>query len=417
MNNKYITISQLNRYIKYKLDSDENLNEVFLKGEISNFKAHTRGHYYFTLKDDNSRISAIMFASNTKNLKFLPTEGMKVLVTGKVNVYEVAGTYQIYVNDMIEDGVGNLYIAYEQLKEKLEREGLFSPEHKKTIPKIPTNIGIITAPTGAAIRDILSTIKRRFPLANTYLFPALVQGEEAKYSIVKQIERARDYDLDVLIIGRGGGSIEDLWAFNEEIVARAIYNCPIPTISAVGHEVDFTIADFVADLRAPTPTGAAELAVPNINDVQILLNNLKLRSTKVINHTLEIKRQRLSEITERYIIKNPTNLYLAKEQQFDIILERLKTSIKTITLNKRSLLEREISSYVFKEPNKVFDDKKNKYINLLGKLETLSPLKTLKRGYTITKKNDKILTSAKEFKKDDKITIEFNDGNVDAKVV
>ena len=181
--------------------------------------------------------------------------------------------------------------------------------------------------------------------------------------------------------------------------------------------MDFTIADFVADLRAPTPTGAAELAVPNINDVQILLNNLKLRSTKVINHTLQIKRQRLSEITERYIIKNPTNLYLAKEQQFDIIIERLKTSIKTITLNKRSLLEREISSYVFKEPNKVFDDKKNKYINLLGKLETLSPLKTLKRGYTITKKNDKILTSAKEFKKDDKITIEFNDGNVDAKVV
>ncbi len=417
MNNKYITISQLNRYIKYKLDGDENLSEVFLKGEISNFKAHSRGHYYFTLKDDTSRISAIMFASNTKKLKFVPTEGMKVLVTGKVNVYEVAGTYQIYVNDMIEDGVGNLYIAYEQLKEKLEKEGLFSPEHKKQIPKIPTNIGIITAPTGAAIRDILSTIKRRFPIANTYLFPALVQGVDAKYSIVSQIEKAKDYDLDVLIIGRGGGSIEDLWAFNEEIVARAIYDCPIPTISAVGHEVDFTIADFVADLRAPTPTGAAELAVPDIKDVKVLINNLKLRSTKVINHTIELKRQKLSEITDRYIIKNPTNLYFAKEQQFDIILERLKTSIKEITLNKRSLLQQEISSYVFKEPTKILDEKKNKYVNLLGKLETLSPLKTLKRGYSITKKDDKILTSAKDFKKDDDITIEFNDGNVNAKVV
>ncbi len=417
MNNKYITISQLNRYIKYKLDNDENLNEVFLKGEISNFKAHSRGHYYFTLKDENSRISAIMFASNTKKLKFIPTEGMKVLVTGKINVYEVAGSYQIYVNDMLEDGVGNLYIAYEQLKEKLTKEGLFSNEHKKQIPKIPTNIGIITAPTGAAIRDILSTIKRRFPIANTYLFPALVQGEEAKYSIVEQINRAKDYDLDVLIIGRGGGSIEDLWAFNEEIVARAIYDCPIPTISAVGHEVDFTIADFTADLRAPTPTGAAEIAVPNVSDIKVLLNNLKLRSRKVINHTIELKKQQLKEIQDRYIIKNPTNLYFAKEQQFDIILERLKTSIKDIIIDKKNMLQEKTLSYVFKDPVRIIDDKKNKYINILGKLETLSPLKTLKRGYTITRKDDKIITSCKNLKKEDKITVELSDGKINAKVV
>ncbi len=417
MNNKYITITQLNRYIKYKFDNDANLNEVFLKGEISNFKAHSRGHYYFTLKDENSRISAIMFASNTKKLKFFPKEGMKVLVTGKVNVYEVQGSYQIYITDMLEDGVGNLYIAFEQLKEKLEKEGLFSSIHKKPIPKIPQNIGIVTAPTGAAIRDILSTIKRRWPLANTFLFPALVQGEDAKYSIAKQIERAEEYDLDVLIVGRGGGSIEDLWAFNEEIVARAIFDCPIPVISAVGHEVDFTIADFVADLRAPTPTGAAELAVPNKEDVKDVVNNLKIRSHKVIKHTLQINKQKLNEIKNRYIFKNPLNLYLAKEQQFDVALERLKNNIKTLIVSKQQVLGEIKASYVFKDPSKIIDTKINKYTNILGKLETLSPLKTLKRGYTITKKENKIVTSIKDLKKDDLLEIEFDDGSINTKVV
>lgn len=417
MNNKYITITQLNRYIKYKFDNDTNLNEVFLKGEISNFKAHSRGHYYFTLKDENSRISAIMFASSTKKLKFIPKEGMKVLVTGKVNVYEVQGSYQIYINDMLEDGVGNLYIAYEQLKEKLEKEGLFSSVHKKPIPKIPRNIGIVTAPTGAAIRDILSTIKRRWPLANTYLFPALVQGEDAKYSITKQIERAKDYDLDVLIVGRGGGSIEDLWAFNEEIVARAIFDCPIPVISAVGHEVDFTIADFVADLRAPTPTGAAELAVPNKEDMKDVIKSLKIRSHKVIMHTLQINKQKLNEIRNRYIFKNPLNLYLVKEQQFDVALERLKNNINALIISKQKVLGEIKASYVFKDPTKIIDSKINKYTNILGKLETLSPLKTLKRGYTITKKDNKIVTSSKDFKKDDLLEIEFDDGVINTKVV
>ena len=268
MNDKYITVSQLTRYIKYKIDNDVNLNEVFLKGEISNFKAHTRGHYYFTLKDDGSRINAIMFASSAKKLKFMPSDGMKVLVTGKISVFEANGGYQIYVNDMLEDGIGNLYIAYEQLKKKLEAEGLFDQTIKKKIPRIPKRIGVVTAPTGAAIKDIISTIKRRWPIAEVYLFPALVQGEDAKEDIVKQIHNSINYDIDTLIVGRGGGSIEDLWAFNEEIVARAIYECPVPVISAVGHEIDFTIADFVADLRAPTPTGAAEMAVPDINDIK-----------------------------------------------------------------------------------------------------------------------------------------------------
>lgn len=268
MNDKYINISQLTRYIKYKIDNDIHLQDVYLKGEISNFKAHTRGHFYFTLKDEEARISAVMFSSNASKVKFSPQDGMKVLVTGKISVYPANGSYQIYVNEMLEDGIGNLYIAFEQLKKKLAQEGLFDESHKKEIPKIPMHIGVITAPTGAAIRDITSTIKRRWPIAEVILFPALVQGEMAKDSVVNQIKLADTYKLDVLIIGRGGGSIEDLWCFNEEEVARAIYHASTPIISAVGHEVDFTIADFVSDMRAPTPTGAAEMAVPNKSDVE-----------------------------------------------------------------------------------------------------------------------------------------------------
>ena len=274
MNPNYITVTQLTKYIKYKIDNDVNLDTVYLKGEISNFKAHTRGHFYFTIKDENTRINAVMFSSSASRIKFTPTDGMKVLVTGKISVYEATGGYQIYVNEMLEDGVGNLYIAFEQLKKKLEAEGLFDPSKKKRIPKIPTTIGIITAPTGAAIKDILSTIKRRWPLAQTILFPSLVQGEEAANDIVRNINLSKNFDLDVLIVGRGGGSIEDLWPFNEEIVARAIYELDTPVISAVGHEIDFTISDFVADLRAPTPTGAAEMAVPNMSDVSNYLKQL-----------------------------------------------------------------------------------------------------------------------------------------------
>ena len=257
MKDNYLTITQLSKYLKYKFDEDINLRNIYLKGEISNFKAHTRGHYYFTLKDENSRINAVMFSSNTNKLKFKPIDGMKVMVEGKVTIYESSGSYQIYVENMQEDGIGNLYIAFEQLKEKLNKEGLFNKERKRKITKMPKRIGIITAPTGAAIRDILTTIKRRYPIVETILFPALVQGEFAAKDIVDKINIANTYELDTLIVGRGGGSIEDLWPFNEEIVARAIYNSKIPVISAVGHEIDFTISDFVADMRAPTPTAAA----------------------------------------------------------------------------------------------------------------------------------------------------------------
>ena len=274
---KYLSVSALTKYLKYKFDTDEHLRLVFLKGEISNFKAHSTGHLYFSIKDETSKINAIMFSRNASNLKFNPVDGTKVLIAGRVSVYEATGSYQIYVEEMLEDGVGNLYVAFEKLKEQLSKEGLFNEKFKKPIPSIPSRIGIITAPTGAAIKDILSTIKRRFPICETILFPSLVQGENAAADIVKNIELADQYGLDVLIVGRGGGAIEDLWPFNEEQVARAIFAANTPIISAVGHEIDFTISDFVADMRAPTPTGAAEMAVPNMVDLLKHINQLKIR--------------------------------------------------------------------------------------------------------------------------------------------
>ena len=416
MNDKYITISQLTRYIKYKIDNDVNLNEVFIKGEISNFKAHSRGHYYFTIKDEASRINAVMFQTATKKLAFTPEDGMKVLVTGKISVFEANGGYQIYVSDMLEDGVGNLYIAYEQLKKKLEAEGLFDERFKKTIPKIPKRVGVVTAPTGAAIKDIISTIKRRWPLTEIYLFPSLVQGEMAKDDIVKQIEKADKYNLDTLIVGRGGGSIEDLWPFNEEIVARAIFACNTPVISAVGHEIDFTIADFVADLRAPTPTGAAEMAVPQLNDMVNYLNQVKIRLNNTITNKLKISKNRLKEITSRSILKNPITIYQTKEMIFSNTLERLKFNLINLTNIKEKELLKIKNSYILKNPYQLLDKKSNKYLQIISKLETLSPLLTLKRGYTMTKINEKVVKSSKDLKTGDNITIDFSDGNVEATV-
>ena len=416
MNDKYITVTQLTRYIKYKIDNDTNLNQVFLKGEISNFKAHSRGHFYFTLKDENSRINAIMFASSTKNIKFIPADGMKVLVTGKISVFESSGAYQIYVNDMLEDGVGNLYIAFEQLKKKLEQEGLFDPSIKKPIPKIPKRIGVITAPTGAAIKDIISTIKRRWPLTEIYLFPSLVQGEMAAEDIVSQIKNSQNYDLDTLIVGRGGGSIEDLWPFNEEIVARAIYDCKIPVISAVGHEIDYTISDFVSDLRAPTPTGAAEMAVPQTSDIINYLNQLKIRLNTTVSNKIVNYKDRLSSIMNRNIIKNPISIYQTKEMIFDNLFERLRYSTTNLVNIKSKKLVELKGSYIFKNPYQILDNKSNKYLNLLSKLETLSPLLTLQRGYTLTRKDGKVINSCKKIKKGDSIEVEFRDGSIKANV-
>lgn len=417
MNDKYITVTQLTNYIKYKIDNDENLEQVFLKGEISNFKAHSRGHFYFTLKDDNARINAIMFASSASKLKFMPQDGMKVLVTGKISVYPATGQYQIYVNSMLEDGLGALYLAYEQLKEKLSKEGLFDQEHKKPIPKYPKTIGIVTAPTGAAIKDILITIKRRFPMTETILFPALVQGKEAGNSISKQIKVANTYPIDVLIIGRGGGSIEDLWGFNEEIVARAIYESEVPIISAVGHEVDFTISDFVADLRAPTPTGAAEMAVPNLADVKTLINQLEIRGNKSLMNLITVKKERLKKLSESYILKNPMSMYVIKEQQFDNLFERLINNIKNSINTNKNTLNYLISSRVFANPLIMLEKKEVKFTNLVSKLESLSPLNTIKRGYSITKKDNKVIKSVKDIKKDDLLSIEVSDGTINTKVI
>ena len=462
MEKNYITITQLSKYLKYKFDGDPNLTNVYLKGEISNFKAHTRGHYYFTLKDEGSRINAVMFASSASKLKFTPIDGMKVLVTGKVTIYEATGGYQIYVNDMLEDGVGNLYIAFEQLKKKLESEGLFDKEHKKKIPRMPKRVGIVTASTGAAIRDILTTIKRRYPITETILFPALVHGKDAAADIARKIEIANTYDIDTLIVGRGGGSIEDLWPFNEEIVARAIYNSKVPVISAVGHEVDFTIADFVADLRAPTPTAAAELAVVDINTVIDYLEKAKNRSYQSIRKLIENKMLILNNLKDSYILKKPTNIYEVKEQLLDILIDRTNISMKNIiekynvrlfkttnsyVLNNPNILylgklenlknihhrlnkEIEIilndykskmfkleNSFVLNNPDILYKYKEQNLINIISKLEVLNPLNTLKRGYAIIKKDDKVINDITSISKDDNLTIQIKNGNIEAKVM
>ena len=411
MNDKYITVTQLSRYLKFKFDNDPNLNNVFLKGEISNFKAHTRGHLYFTIKDEGSRINAVMFASNASKLKFNLEDGMKVLVTGRISVYEATGGYQIYVDDLVIDGLGNLYLEYEKLKKKLASEGLFDPAKKKKIPKFPNRVGIITAPTGAAIRDILSTIKRSRPICETILLPSLVQGKEAAPEIVKQIKNAEDYNLDLLIIGRGGGSIEDMWCFNDEEVARAIFDCTIPTISAVGHEIDFTIADFVADLRAPTPTGAAEMGVPNQKDFIEFLNQVKIRiynsGLKIIND----RSKKLDSLRNNYILKNPISIYEIKEQKFDTLYEKLNMIMTNrLVVEKNNLNQYKDKLNISIEKN--LDKKKNTFTNFINKLEVLNPLLTIKRGYSITKIDNKVINSIKKIKKNDTLTVEVSDGTI-----
>ena len=393
-NDKYLTVSALTNYLKYKFDTDDNLKCVFLRGEISNFKSHTTGHLYFSIKDENSKINAIMFSTNAKKINFVPSEGTKVLLVGRVSIYPSTGNYQIYVDEMMEDGVGNLYVAFEKLKADLEKEGLFKEEHKKPIPKFPKKVGVVTAPTGAAIRDIISTIKRRYPVCEIIIFPSLVQGEFAKDDIVRNIKLAEQYNIDTLIVGRGGGSIEDLWPFNEEVVARAIYDCPIPVISAVGHEVDFTIADFVADHRAPTPTGAAEIAVPNKQDVLNYIEQLRIRTQKATINKINILKERLFKIKTSYVLKNPMNMYEVKLQKYDMTLEKLKYNI-----------------------NIIYQNKKNTYLQLISKLDALSPLNTIKRGYSIVKKDNKVIKSVKDIKKSDKLEVNLSDGNINVEVI
>jgi len=417
MNNNYITIGALNKYLKNLFDVDPNLQEVYLKAEISNFKAHTRGHLYFTLKDETSRINAVMFSYNVGKLKFKPIDGMKVLVKGKISVYEATGSYQIYVEEMDQDGLGNLYIEYEKLKKKLAAEGLFDQSKKKKIPKVPKKIGIVTASTGAAIKDILTTIKRRFPICETILFPSLVQGGSAKDDIVRNIKLANTYDIDTLIVGRGGGSIEDLWAFNEEIVARAIYESKVPVISAVGHEIDFTISDFVADLRAPTPTAAAELAVPNMETINTYLETAISRSTISINNYIDTRRQNLSSLVSSYVLKKPTALYEIKEQNLDFLIDNLNKEIKKVLDNNKVRLSKVTSSYVITNPDIIYKYKVQQMEHIVNKLDVLNPMNTLKRGYSIIKKDDKVISDINNVKVSDILNINIKNGNINAKVI
>ncbi|NLL02369.1 MAG: exodeoxyribonuclease VII large subunit [Mollicutes bacterium] len=416
MEKRYITVTTLNRYLKNKFDTDPNIQSVLLKGEISNYKGPNRGHLYFTLKDEDSRINAVMFQYYVKNLAFVPEDGMKVLVEGRVSVYEATGSYQIYVESMQEDGIGNLYLKYEALKKELAAKGLFDEQHKKPIPKYPEKIGIITASTGAAIKDILSTIKRRYPLCETYLFPCLVQGEQAKFAIVKQIEEANKHDLDVLIVGRGGGSIEDLWAFNEEMVAYAIYNSKLPVISAVGHEIDFTIADFVADLRAPTPTGAAEIAVPNITDLKVLINQYQIRTTNLISHLLKVNKNKLDNLKTSYVLKSPLAIYEQKEEKLTNLVNMLNTIITNNLQYSLNKLEYIKQNYVLNNPECLFVDYRNKFNLLLSKLELLNPISVLSKGYSVVKYQNKILKNSKDINKGDVINIRLHQGELEAKI-
>lgn len=394
MNDKYLTVTQINKYIKYKMDNDSNLSVVYLKGEISNFKNHSSGHLYFTIKDESSRILAVMFRTNASKINFKPVDGSKVLVVGRISCYEASGNYQIYVEEMLKDGVGNLYLEFEKLKKKLGDKGYFDDIYKKPIPKFPKKIGIITAPTGAAIRDIITTINRRYKLVELYIFPSLVQGENAKDDIVKNLNCASNYDLDLIILGRGGGSIEDLWAFNEEVVADAIFKSKIPIISAVGHEIDFTISDFVSDLRAPTPTAAAELSVPNTIDLINYIKQLEIRASKSMENIIDTKKSRLNSLINSYVLKNPKNMYEIKSQKLDNLVDKLNIYIK-----------------------RNINDNNNRFINILNKLDALNPINTIKRGYSITKSKDKVITSIKNVSENDIITTDLVDGIITSKVM
>ena len=416
MNEKYLTVSALTRYIKAKIDTDEHLKYVFLKGEISNFKNHTSGHMYFSLKDESSKINAIMFSKDAKNLQFKPVDGMHVLVVGRISVYEATGNYQIYIESMLDDGLGNLYASFEKLKSELSKEGLFDEIHKKSLPKYPKKVGIVTAATGAAIKDILSTINRRYPVCETYLFPSLVQGENAALDIVKNIKLASTFDLDVLIIGRGGGSIEDLWPFNEEIVARSIFESKIPIISAVGHEIDFTIADFVADLRAPTPTSAAEFAVPNIIDVISHINQLKIRLNEGIYKKLNYSKLHLDAIKNSYVIKSPIVMFENKKQKLSIMTDKISMLIKNIISNKKTVINNLKDSYIIVNPKELYLKKQMNYISILEKLELVNPLKVLKRGYSVVYQNENIIANIKLINKELPIKIKMHNGILNAKI-
>lgn len=394
--NAMISVSQLNFYIKSLLDGDGNLSSVFVTGEISNLSGHYRsGHLYFSLKDDKASVKAVMFSNSASRLRFLPENGMKVIVRGRVSVYEASGQYQLYVEDMQPDGAGSLAVAFEQLKSKLSREGLFDQAHKKPVPLMPRKIGVITSPTGAARRDIESILKRRFPLADVLLCPVLVQGAGAAAQLAHAVEYLDGESLcDVIIIGRGGGSAEDLAAFNDETLARAVYGAKTPVISAVGHETDFTICDFVSDLRAPTPSAAAELCVPDQEELREELRGFSLRMEKQMDTMLSAKRAQLEALASSRWLKNPFDCYITQN---------------SLTLDR---LSQRLSSGFEKE----FTAKKQKLSMLSSKLDALSPLQILSRGYAVASRDGKALKSVSEVKCGDEFSLLLSDGSINCAV-
>ncbi len=391
-----LSVTQVNLYIKEVMNRDDVLTDVLVKGELSNFKAHSSGHMYMSLKDETGVMRAVMFRSSAAKLNFKPQNGMKVVAHGRVTVYERDGQYQLYIDHMQQDGIGDLYVAFEQLKNKLSAEGLFDPAHKKPLPKYPKRVGVVTAPTGAAIRDIINVLTRRFSYSDVVLYPVLVQGENAAQSIVSAIRYMNEtHGADVLIVGRGGGSIEDLWAFNEEIVARAIYDSEIPIISAVGHEIDFTIADFAADLRAPTPSAAAELAVPAQSELSEKFHNVYVRLYGQVQRMLERKELELKRFRERPALLNPT----VKLEEQQIYIDRLRQDFIT-------------------RAERVMEQKKKELGILASKLDGLSPLGTLSRGYAVAKGTDgRVVRSAKQVNIGDEMTVLLEDGTVKTRVL
>lgn len=440
MKDNYLTVTALTKYIKRKIDIDPHLKNVWLQGEISNFNHHSRGHMYLTIKDNQSRVQAVMFAGNNRRLKFIPENGMQVLVKGEISVFEPYGQYQLYIQQMEPDGIGSLYLAYEQLKEKLEKRGFFDETHKQKLPAFPKHIGIITSPTGAAVRDILTTIKRRYPIVQTTVIPALVQGGLAATSIAEAIDYAnQSEDFDLLIVGRGGGSIEDLWGFNEEIVAEAIYRSITPIISAVGHETDHTISDFVADLRAPTPTGAAEIAVPSQIELIEKIAQQKHSLTRAMNEKIVSHQQHLSRINQSYAFRYPENLIKQKEQELDKLSERLNRALTQLTMRQQEKYAHMNARLLNQHPKRqfeqsktdlsqlmrrqnqsmtqLFDQKANQLSTVLEKLSLLNPLEIMKRGFAIPYTAEgNIIRSTDEVQRQNKISVTLNDGVIDCEV-
>lgn len=393
--NLAITVSDLNRYIKDKIADDENLNNILIKGEISNFKNHYTGHMYFTLKDENSLIKCIMFKTYAQKLTFMPKDGMKVMILGGVSVFERDGVYQIYARTMEEDGLGDLYTKYQELKARLEEQGLFDEIHKQKIPMAPKVVGVLTSQTGSVIKDIINVSTRRNPNVHIRLLPVPVQGEGAAQKIAEGIDFMNENNLaDVLIIARGGGSLEDLWPFNEEIVAHSIYKSKIPVISAVGHETDFTIADFVADLRAPTPSAAAELAVPDVYEVQRKIYSYQDRLKMALVKKVELMKLRYEKCMASSAFREPLRKINDNYLKVDLYIKQLESKIKTIQ-----------------------EKEKSRYMEIIAKLDTLSPLKTLYRGYSITEKDGEIVKSKNDVKKDDLVDIRFADGKKQAVIL